>query len=66
MYYSGTNNKTYKKYARYRDWLYDVDDMVERARGISLFELPDVPLRDWYEDGIGIVEAAERAIEMAN
>jgi hypothetical protein len=42
-----------------------VDMAVLVKCGLSLDDLPDVCLLDWYEDGVGVVSAASRAIKNA-
>lgn len=59
MFYAGRNNKVYRKYARYRDWLYAIDDKVMGTIGVSVFNLVDVStLRTWYAKGTSYCEAA--------
>lgn len=48
--------------ARFALWLYLTDRRVARRVGVSLFDLADVTLRDWYEDGLSPAEAAEEAL----
>lgn len=50
----------------FKDWLKKVDRYVERKAGMSLDDLPDVPARDWYDDGVSPQRAAAKAIKMAN
>jgi hypothetical protein len=52
-------------YAEFRAWEALVDAHVSKLAGVGLFDLPDVPTRDWYEDGVSAVNAARRAIRMA-
>ena len=44
-------------------WLIVADREVSRKAGVGLLDLPDVALRDWYDDGITPREAAELALE---
>ena len=46
-------------------WLEQVDRFVWQAVGMSLSDLPDVPTRDWFEDGVAPKSAARRAIRSA-
>jgi len=47
------------------DWMKAVDDAVWAKAGLSIHDLPDVPLRDWYDSGTTPRGAASRAIKMA-
>lgn len=62
MYYAGTSNDVYRKYVRYRTWLCAVDDLVMAVMDISLFDLPVVPTKYWYDTGVSYYEAAIRVI----
>lgn len=63
MFYAGKDNKVYKKYAKYKDWLYEVDDAVRVAIGVSLFSLVSMSiLGTWYVEGINSFEAATYVI----
>lgn len=50
-------------YDSYDSWLQAVDDAVARKVGLSIHDLEDVPLMDWYEDGVSPASAASRAIK---
>ena len=41
-------------------WLQQVDQLVQRFVGISVYDLADPPYRCWYEDGMS-PRAAARA-----
>jgi len=47
-------------------WMQEVDNAVSRRTGMSVHDLPDVPFRDWYDDGVPPRSAAARAIRAAN
>lgn len=47
-------------------WMREVDAAVSRRMGLSVYDLPDVPFRDWYDDGTSPRSAAARAIRAAN
>lgn len=49
----------------FEEWLKKVDDNVYKLGGLSIHDLPDVPLRDWYEGGTGPAVAAARAVKSA-
>ena len=50
----------------YEDWLKAVDRQVWALVGCSLHDLPDVPQRDWYDEGLSAYRAAKRAVAYAN
>ena len=43
----------------YEKWLQDFSSMCQEKLGMSIEDLPDLPIRDWYEEGWGIDEAFE-------
>jgi hypothetical protein len=43
----------------------EVSRLVEAKTGLSLDDLPDVAIRDWYDDGVSAKSAASRAIRNA-
>ena len=47
-------------------WRKLVDKLVWRIVGCSLDDLPDVALRDWFDDGLSPQQAARRAVRHAN
>jgi hypothetical protein len=49
----------------FEEWLRAVDERVQRIAGLGLDDLPDVSLRDWYEDGFTPNAAARKAIRYA-
>jgi hypothetical protein len=49
----------------FEEWRKAVDAAVSRATGLSLDDLPDVALRDWYDDGVTPKSAASRAVKYA-
>lgn len=46
----------------YLCWLEDVDTEVQTLSDVSVFDLPDVCLRDWYEDDYSRPDAARMAL----
>ncbi len=59
MYYAGRDNKVYRKYARFRDWLYAIDDKVMETTEVSVFSLVDMSiLAMWYTEGVSSHGAA--------
>ena len=47
------------------DWMKAVDDACYDRAGCSVYDLPDVCFRDWYDDGVSPKSAAGRAIRSA-
>jgi hypothetical protein len=39
----------------------EVNRLIEAKCGLSLDDLPDVTIRDWYDDGVSTKSAASRA-----
>lgn len=46
-------------------WMDTVDITVQYFADVSLWDLPDVPLADWFEQGFTPYEAATAALEYA-
>lgn len=46
-------------------WLKRVDGLILKRAGVSLFDLPDAPLRDWFDAGVIPAVAAEDALREA-
>lgn len=46
------------------DWMHRVDAIVWRCVGMSVYDLPDCPFRDWYDDRLRPSRAASRAVEL--
>jgi hypothetical protein len=42
-----------------------VDAILRRAVGMSLYDLPDCPISDWYEDRVRPIYAANKALAYA-
>mgnify|MGYP001293243849 CR=1 FL=1 len=49
----------------FNSWVDAVDHEVDAIAGVSVHDLPDVPFRAWFEDGMTPREAAEEALENA-
>ena len=49
----------------YEQWREKMIEHVWDKAGCSIYDLPDCPYRDWYEDGVAPVVAGERAISQA-
>ena len=46
-------------------WMERVDSVVWRAVGCSVYDLPDVDFRTWYNERLRPVRAAARAVRRA-
>lgn len=49
----------------FEEWMSRIDRMLIRYRGISLYDLEDCPYRDWYEERIRPIYAANKALKRA-
>lgn len=49
----------------FEDWMKAVDRAVDQRTGMSVYDLPDMPFRDWYDSGKSAVAAAAKAISNA-
>ena len=49
----------------YSAWKKAVDEACWKLEGLSIDDLPDCPLADWFDAGTRPVTAARRAIRMA-
>ena len=45
-------------------WVSKVDELVEKTACVSIDELPDIALRDLYDDGASVAEAARMALDI--
>lgn len=43
-------------------WMQKVDELVITISGVSVYDLPDYPYRDWYDSGKEPLEAAADAL----
>jgi hypothetical protein len=48
----------------FADWMQAVDRFVY-FRGVSVYDLPDCPFRDWYDERIRPIHAANKALRRA-
>jgi hypothetical protein len=46
----------------FEQWMQRVDAHVQNVLGLSVYDLPDCPFRDWYEYGMQPERAAKKAI----
>jgi hypothetical protein len=50
----------------FKKWMNDVDAAVSATAFVSVYDLPDQPFRDWFDDGMSAEEAARTALEDAD
>lgn len=55
--------KTEQVARNYDLWLEKVNAIIERETGLSLDDLADCSTRDWFEDGVSPIEAANLVLE---
>lgn len=46
-------------------WMRDVNASIMAKTGMSSMDLPDMPYRDWYDDGRSPKSAASAAVKAA-
>ncbi len=49
----------------FEEWMQRVDRVVTRAVGLSVYDLPDCRYRDWYQERMRPVWAANEALKRA-
>jgi len=49
----------------FEQWMNRIDLLMWKHRGVSIYDLEDCPFRDWYDDRIRPVRAANRALKRA-
>ena len=51
----------------FNDWMKEVDTCVSKSLGFGLgvYDLPDCPFYDWFDDGMTPKQAARKAIHIA-
>jgi len=49
----------------WEQWIKEVDQIVWRMTGVSLFDLPDCCYADWYDAGMTPKAAARKAVRQA-
>ncbi len=49
----------------FEEWMQRVDRVVTRAVGLSVYDLPDCRYRDWYDERMRPVWAADEALRKA-
>jgi hypothetical protein len=57
---AATRKKTFE------EWMKEVDRVIMEKVFLTSDDLPDCCYRDWYEDGVSVRNAANRAIKSAN
>ncbi len=49
--------------AEFKKWMKAVDKAVSAIAGIGVYDLPDAPFSDWFEDEMSASEAAHELLE---
>jgi hypothetical protein len=49
--------------AAFKKWMSEVDIAVAARAFVSVYDLPDQPYRDWFEDGMSADEAVVAVLE---
>lgn len=49
----------------FTEWMRRVDLTILHRTGLRALDLPDMPYRDWFDDGVNYTAAASRAIRFA-
>ena len=49
----------------FEEWMRKIDALLLYCRGIRLYDLPDCPYRDWYDDRLRPIRAANKALKYA-
>jgi len=47
----------------YKNWMRCVDALCRTKIGLSIHDLPDMPFRDWFDDGYTPKDAVREALE---
>jgi hypothetical protein len=52
-----------KRKKSYTEWINEVNAAVIKKSGLSVYDLPDQPYRDWYDSGKTAKGAASAALK---
>ena len=47
----------------FEQWMTKVDKIIGLMTGLSVYDLPDCPFRDWYDDEFSPAQAARKALQ---
>ena len=47
----------------FKSWMHDVNVVLDTKFGIDVNELPDTDWNDWFEEGMDVASAAEKAMD---
>ena len=48
------------------DWERKVNLLMEETHGVGIDDIPDMPYRDWFKEGITVPVAVKKAIAIVN
>jgi len=49
----------------FEEWMSRIDRLVSRVVGLSIYDLDDCLFRDWYDDRLRPIHAANKALKHA-
>lgn len=49
----------------FQGWMHRIDRLITAWAGLSVHDLPDCPFREWYEDRLRPIRAANLALRRA-
>lgn len=49
----------------FEEWMAVIDGLLSKKLGVESSDLPDLPYRDWHDDGLSPSRAASRAARSA-
>jgi hypothetical protein len=52
--------------SKFQSWYREVDRAISAMVGLGRDDLPDMPYRDWFDDGMSTGKAARRALDQDN
>ena len=50
----------------FEQWMQAIDSLISRYFGLSIYDLPDCTFKDWYEDRLRPIHAANLALAQVN
>jgi len=47
------------------EWMRAIENLIWKLRGISVYDLPDCPFDEWYDERLRPIRAANKALRRA-